>query len=133
MFFSPGLEQIDPALLAFVKCHVTSPVKWEVLRILASQNGAWIRADQLARQSHRPPVELTRAIADLAADGVVEVLPAAASDDASYRLPADEPTSVVLHRLIEAATHSQELRAIIAAHLQHVRLSGDALRSSAAA
>ena len=133
MFFSPGLEQIDPALLAFVKCHVTSPVKWEVLRILASQDGAWIRADQLARQSHRPPAELTRAIADLAADGVVEVLPAAASDDVSYRLPADEPTSVVLHRLIEAATHSQELRAIIAAHLQHARLAGGALRSSAAA
>src|SRR5438105_9063228 len=98
MFFSSGLEQIDPALLAFVNCHVTSPVKWEVLRILASQDGAWIRADQLARQSHRSPAELTRAIADLAADGVVEVLPAVltqmAPDDVSYRLPADEPTSV---------------------------------------
>ena len=105
MFFSPGLEQLDPALLAFVKCHVTSPVKWEVLRILASQDGAWIRADQLARQSHRPALELTRAIGDLASDGVVEVVPAAAPDDVSYRLPADEPTSVVLHRLIEAATN----------------------------
>jgi hypothetical protein len=133
MFFSPGLEQLDPALLAFVKCHVTSPVKWEVLRILASQDGAWIRADQLARQSHRPAPELARAIADLAADGVVEVLPAAAPEDVSYRLPADEPTSVVLHRLIEAATHSQELRAIIAAHLQRVRHSGEAIRSTAAA
>ncbi len=137
MFFSPGLEQLDPALLAFVKCHVTSPVKWEVLRILANQHGAWIRADQLARQSHRPPGELTRAIADLAADGVVELLPAvltpAAPEDVSYRLPEDEPTSVVLHRLIEAATHSQELRAIIAAHLQRVRQNGVAIRSTAAA
>jgi hypothetical protein len=133
MFFSPGLEQLDPALLAFVKCHVTSPVKWEVLRILASQDGAWIRAEQLARQSHRPPGELTREIADLIADGVVEELPAAAPEDVSYRLPVDEPTSVVLHRLIEAATHSQELRAIIAAHLQHARQAGAGLRSSAAA
>src|SRR2546421_9881170 len=98
MFFSPGLEQLDPALLAFVKCHITSPVKWEVLRILASQDGAWIRAEQLARQSHRPPGELTRELADLAADGVVEVLPSvptpvltqAAPEDVSYRLPADE-------------------------------------------
>ena len=39
MVFSPGLEQLDPALLAFVKCHVTSPVKWEVLRVLAGQDG----------------------------------------------------------------------------------------------
>src|SRR3977135_4281818 len=99
MFSSPGLEQLDPALLAFVKCHVTSSVKWEVLRVLASQDGAWVRADQIARGSHRQPCELVEAVADLAADGVVEVLPAATPGDVSYRLPADEPTSVVLHRL----------------------------------
>jgi hypothetical protein len=133
MVFSPGLEQLDPALLAFVKCHVTSPVKWEALRVLATQDGAWIRADQLARQTHRSSDELSRAIADLASDGVVEVQAAAAPEDVSYRLAADDPTSVVLHRLIDAATHSQELRAIIAAHLQHFRLQGAALRPSAAA
>jgi len=133
MFFSPGLEQLDPALLAFVKCHVTSPVKWEVLRVLASQDGAWIRAAHLARSTHRPPSELTEALADLAADGVVEVLSAGAPEDVSYRLPANEPTSIVLHRLIEAATHSLELRAIIAAHMQHVRQQGLSLRTNAAA
>jgi hypothetical protein len=133
MFFSPELEQLDPALLAFVKCHVTSPVKWEVLRVLASQDGAWIRADQLARRSHRQAPELAAAIAGLAADGVVEILPSAAPDETSYRLPADEPTSVVLHRLIEAATHSLELRGIIAAHLQHVRQQTQSLGATAAA
>jgi hypothetical protein len=133
MFLSPGLEQLDPALLAFVKCHVTSPVKWEVLRLLASQDGAWVRADQLARSTHRPRSELVQAIGDLATDGVVEVLATAAPEDVSYRLPVDEPTSVVLHRLIEAATHSQELRAIIAAHLQHVRQQARSLSTTAAA
>jgi hypothetical protein len=133
MSFSPGMEQLDPALLAFVKCHVTSPVKWEVLRVLASQDGAWMRADQLARSSHRQPCELTKAVAELAADGVVEILAAGAPDDVSYRLPADEPTSVVLHRLIESATHSLELRAIIAAHMQHVRQQTLSVRTSAAA
>ena len=133
MFYSPGLEQLDPAMLAFVKCHVTSAVKWEVLRILASQDGAWVRADQLARSSHQQPAALTQAIADLAADGVVEILESETPVDVSYRLPADEPTSVVLHRLIESATHSLELRAIIAAHLQHVRQQGASLRSIAAA
>jgi hypothetical protein len=133
MFFSPGLEQLDPALLAFVKCHVTSPVKWEVLRVLATQDGAWIRAEQLARRTHRQPSELTEALADLAADGIVGVLAAGTPEDVSYRLPVDEPTSVVLHRLIEAATHSQELRAIIAAHLQHVRQQTLGLRASTAA
>jgi len=131
MFFSPGLEQLDPALLAFVKCHVTSAVKWEVLRLLASQNGAELRAEQLVRSSHRQPSELAEALADLAADGVVEIV-RTAPEDVSYRLPADEPTSVVLHRLIEGATHSQELRAIIAAHLQHVRRQTLRLRTSTA-
>ena len=133
MFFSPELEQLDPALLAFVKCHVTSAVKWEVLRVLASQDGAWMPAERLARSSHRQPAELTQAMADLAADGVVDVLPGGTGAEVSYRLAADEPTSVVLHRLIEAATHSRELRAIIAAHLQHVRQKGGAIRSTAAA
>jgi hypothetical protein len=135
MFVSqtPGLEQLDPALLAFVKCHVTSPGKWEVLRVLASQDGAWVRAEQLARSSHRTAAEVAQAIAELAADGVVEVLQPASSQDLSYRLPADEPTSVVLRRLIDGATHSQELRAIIAAYLQHVRQQGISLRSSTAA
>jgi hypothetical protein len=133
MLFSPSLEQLDPALLAFVKCHVTSPVKWEVLRVLASQDGAWMRADRLARSSHRQAFELAKAVAELSADGVVEILTAGAPEDVSYRLPADEPTSVVLHRLIEAATHSLELRAIIAAHLQHVRQQTQSVRTSAAA
>jgi MarR family len=133
MFFSPGLEQLDPALLAFVKCHVTSPVKWEVLRVLAGQDGTWIRAEQLARRCHRQTAEITRAVGELVSDGVVEVLPAGAAEDVSYRLPGDEPTSVVLHRLIEGATHSLELRAIIAAHLQRVRQQGEALRRTAAA
>ena len=133
MFFSPGLEQLDPALLAFVKCHVTSPVKWEVLRVLASRDGAWIRAAELARSTHRQTAELTEALSDLAGDGVVEVLSAGAPEEVSYRLPAGEPTSIVLHRLIDAATHSLELRAIIAAHMQHVRQQGLSLRTTAAA
>src|SRR5438477_12550066 len=95
MFFSSGLQQLDPALLAFVKCHVTSPVKWEVLRVLANQDGAWIRAEHLARSSHRQSCELARAVADLAADGAVEILPAGTSEDVSYRLPADAATAVV--------------------------------------
>jgi hypothetical protein len=134
MFFSPGLEQLDPALLAFIKCHVTSPAKWEVLRILANQDGAWTRADALARQCHRPTAEISQPLAELVADAVVDVMPAAAPDEVSYRLASDEPTSVVLHRLIEAATHNQELRAVIAAHMQHVRLRlQTSVRSTAAA
>ncbi len=125
MFLSPSPDfddfEPDPALLAFVKCHVTSLAKWEVLRVLASHDGAWMRGEQLARSTHRQVAEVARALADLVADGVVEVEAASTLNEESYRLPVDEPTSVVLRRLIDSATHSQELRAIIAAHLQHLR------------
>ena len=134
MFFSTDVEfDRDPALLAFVKCHVTSPVKWEVMRTLANQDGAWISASQLTRRTHRQPAEVTGALQELASDGIVEVLPAGAPEEVSYRLPADEPTSVVLHRLIEVATHSLELRAIIAAHLQRLRQQATSVTPSHAA
>jgi len=141
MFLSPtpdqaGLDTVepDPALLAFVKCHITSPAKWEVLRVLADQNGAWIRDDQLVRGTHRPTQEVATALNELVADSVVDVLPASTPEEStSYRLPVDEPTTVVLRRLIDVARHSQELRAIIAAHLQHLRQQGQKLSSTAAA
>ncbi len=138
MFLSstPGLDlsEPDPALLAFVKCHITSLAKWEVLRVLAGQNGAWIPGDQLVRNTHRHVSEVIPALTELTTDGLVEVLAAtSAGEQSSYRLPVDEPTSVVLKRLIDAATHSQELRAIIAAQLQHLRQRPQELQTSTAA
>jgi hypothetical protein len=132
---TPGLDlsEPDPALLAFVKCHITSAAKWEVLRVLAGYDGTWVRGDQIARSTHRQLAEVTQALTDLASDGVVEAIPAASADQVSYRLHPDEPTSVVLRRLIDSATHSQELRAIIAAHLQHLRQQSQTLRTRSAA
>lgn len=133
MFFSPDLE-LDPALIAFVKCHVTSPVKWELMRTLVNQDGAWLSAAELACRTHRQPPEVACALKELASDGIVESFQATAPEEISYRLTADEPTSVVLRRLIDVATHSQGLRAIIAAHLQHARHQAQSgTRSSAAA
>jgi DNA-binding IclR family transcriptional regulator len=127
MFFSTGLDHVDPALLAFVKCHVTSPLKWETLRVLAAQDGTWFNLEALARAVHKSPPELTSALRELLSEGVVEECPE------GYRLPPHEPTSVVLRRLIETATHSQELRSIIVANLQQSRLRTSISPSPAAA
>lgn len=124
MLFSSGLESLDPALIAFIKCHVTSAARWEVLRLLAGRNGEWLSSDELARHAHVRAHELTAALANLVDDGLVEWRQASTASTAGtavYRLPVGEPTSVVLQRLIQTATHSQELRAIIAAHLQRMR------------
>jgi hypothetical protein len=113
--FAPlsGSEELDPALLAFIKCHVTSPLKWEALRVLASREGEWLGVNELSRVLHR---DATAAIDELSREGVIEQ-----GADASYRLPPSEPTTVVLRRLIAAATHNQQLRAVIANHLLRSR------------
>ena len=122
----PGTEGIDPAILAFVKCHVTSPLKWEALRTLASHSGSWVRVDQLAREAHKNLAALRLVMAELAAEGVVDVLEPAES----YRLPEDEPTTVVLQRLIEAARHNQDLREIIVANFLQVRRGGSSIAAA---
>jgi DNA-binding GntR family transcriptional regulator len=95
---------------------VTSPLKWEALRVMASREGEWLRADELARALHKDQRLVTAALGDLSREGVIDEGP-----DASYRLPASEPTTVVLRRLIAAATHNQQLRAVIANHLLRSR------------
>ena len=110
---SGSSDELDPALLAFVKCHVTSPLKWETLRVLASREGEWLRADDLSRALHR---DVRAALGELSQEGVIEEGP-----EATYRLSPSEPTTVVLRRLIAAATHNQQLRAVIANYLLRSR------------
>jgi DNA-binding IclR family transcriptional regulator len=116
---APGTD-LDPALLAFIKCHVTSALKWEALRLLAAREDTWVGADDIARATQRSRADVEAAVEDLVRQGVVERAPAGGS---GYRLRASEPTSVVLHRLIQRATHSLELRSIIAAHLYASRVA----------
>lgn len=106
----------DPALLAFIKCHVTSLPKWNVLRSLCAQPGQWLDATIVSRQQGRESEELARALADLAAEGVVEHLEGL-DGRALYRLNAEDPSTNVLRRLVVAVSHSLELRQILAANL----------------
>jgi hypothetical protein len=102
-------------LLAFVKCHITSFVKWDVLRALAEQTGSWTDSSSLARDMARPMPKVDEALAELRAEGLVESL--GPIDERVYRLNTDEPTTVVLKRLIAKVTRSQELRRIVVAHI----------------
>ncbi len=108
-------SDFDPALLAFVKCHITSFVKWDVLRALSDRVGFWAELSQLARDTHRPPEKIREALDDLVREGIVEQ--AGAADGPIYRLVAGEPTTVVVLRLISRATRSQALRQIVVAHI----------------
>lgn len=113
---APGSD-LDPALLAFLKCHVTSTLRWEALRVMEEQEGRWLGPEDLARQLRRDRSSIERLMRELARDGLVDELRSGDPDDTSYRLPRDEPTTLVLRRLMRRSLSSADLRGLIAAHL----------------
>lgn len=107
--------EFDPALLAFVKCHITSFVKWDVLRALSEGVGFWTEPTALARELNRPVCKVREAVEELSAEGIVEV--SGTPDEPVYRLREGEPTTVVVNRLVSRVTRSQDLRRIVVAHI----------------
>ena len=107
--------ELDPALLAFVKCHITSFVKWDVLRALSDHIGYWMDPGALARELNRPVDRIGEALDELSHEGIVEVV--GPRGQQLYRLSDGEPTTVVVNRLMTRATRSQELRRIVVAHI----------------
>ena len=110
-------SELDPALLAFVKCHITSFVKWDVLRSLSDGVGFWTDPSLLAHELNRPVEKVRDALNELSQEGIVEV--SGSRDEPVYRMSDGEPTTVVVNRLMTRATRSQELRRIVVAHILH--------------
>ena len=108
-------SELDPALLAFVKCHITSFVKWDVLRSLSDGVGFWTEPSVLARELNRPTEKVASALDELSREGIVEI--AGPEDQPVYRMREGEPTTVVVNRLMTRATRSQDLRRIVVAHI----------------
>lgn len=108
-------SELDPALLAFVKCHITSFVKWDVLRSLSDGVGFWTDPSLLARELNRPVEKVRDALDELSREGIVEV--SGTQDEPVYRMRDGEPTTVVVNRLMTRATRSQELRRIVVNHI----------------
>jgi hypothetical protein len=110
-------SELDPALLAFVKCHITSFVKWDVLRSLSDGVGFWTDPSLLAHELNRPVEKVRDALNELSQEGIVEM--SGTRDEPVYRMSDGEPTTVVVNRLMTRATRSQELRRIVVAHILH--------------
>lgn len=108
-------SELDPALLAFVKCHISSFVKWDILRSLSEHVGFWTEASALARELNRPIEKVREALDELTDEDIVEAT--GTRSERVFRLSEGEPTTVVISRLMARATRSQELRRIVVAHI----------------
>jgi hypothetical protein len=111
-----GQADHDPAMLAFVKCHLTSFLRWDLLRLMVLHGAHWTDAAEAAREVHKPPAAVEAELAELQREGLLEARPAS-SGAVAYRMDPLEPTTRVVERLVLAATRSQELRQIIVARV----------------
>ena len=114
-----GLAEHDPAFLAFIKCHLTSIARWNILRVLSEDPGYRWSVDEVARQAHGSGDGTRRSLDALVTEGVVERYDG--PDGSSYALDGAEPTARMLARLQTEAGRNHGLRQIIVARM----LAGD--------
>ena len=65
-------DECDPALVAFIKCHLTSMVRWNILRVLSEDPGYQWPTDEVARLAHGSDDVTRRSLEGLADEGLVE-------------------------------------------------------------
>jgi hypothetical protein len=110
-----GQPERDPALLAFIKCHLTSMTRWNILRVLSQDPGYHWSVDEVARQAHGSGAGTRRSLEELATEGLVERYDG--PDGPSYALDGAGPTARVLARLQIEAGRNHGLRQIIVARM----------------
>jgi hypothetical protein len=105
----------DPALLAFVKCHLSSFARWDLLRVLAPASGRWVDQRTVEQSLHKPAATLAPVLDELVAEGILEERVDAGL--VSYRLSPEDPSTRVIERLIATAAHDQALRQLVVARI----------------
>jgi hypothetical protein len=105
----------DPALLAFVKCHLSSFVRWDILRALAPASGSWVEQNAIVHSLHKPAATLAPVLDELVDEGILEER--VEGGNVSYRLSPEDPTTRVIERLITTAAHDQALRQLVVARI----------------
>ena len=110
-----GRAERDPALLAFIKCHLTSMARWNILRVLSEDPGYQWPPDEVARLAHGSGDATRRSLEALADEGLVERHDG--PDGPFYALEGTGPTARLLARLQIEAARNHGLRQIIVARM----------------
>jgi hypothetical protein len=113
---TPSRTGQDRALLAFVKCHLTSFLRWDLLRLMSDAEGRWFDSAELARQLQKPLPSVEATLLELETEDLVEVS-RGPDGAAAYRMDPLGPTARVVERLVLSARRSQEWRQLIIARV----------------
>jgi len=107
--------ECDPALLAFIKCHLTSMARWNILRVLSEDPDYQWPLGEIARLAYGTGDATRGSLEALADEGLIERQDG--PDGPSYALEGTGSTARLLARLHSEAARNHSLRQIIVARM----------------
>jgi hypothetical protein len=95
------MEEMDPGVLTFIKEHIRSFTRWDVIRFLYENPHTEDTAENLARFVGRSPDVIVGEASELAAEGILQIETVA--EQTVYRLTTDVALRQRIADLVEAA------------------------------
>jgi hypothetical protein len=95
------MEEMDPSVLTFIKEHISSFTRWDVIRFLHENPNTEDTAENLARFVGRAPPVIVCETQEMAEEGILEA--DTTTGQTIYRLTTDAQLCELIGSLVEAA------------------------------
>jgi hypothetical protein len=95
------MEEMDPDVLVFIKEHISSFTRWDVIRFLHENPNTEDTAENLARFVGRAPHVIAGETREMAEEGILQA--ETTSGHTIYRLTTDAQIRQLIADLVEAA------------------------------
>jgi DNA-binding MarR family transcriptional regulator len=95
------MDEMDPSMLSFIRKHITSFTRWDVIRFLYENPNTEDTAESLARFVGRASHVIAGETQQMNEEGILEA--GTMGERTVYRLTADEDTRQLIASLVEAA------------------------------
>ncbi|MBN1641859.1 MAG: winged helix-turn-helix transcriptional regulator [Anaerolineae bacterium] len=97
---SDTMEEMDPRVLEFIKSHITTFPRWDIIRFLHENPGTQDTAENLARYVGRAPQVIAHEARKLESEGIFES--ETQQTHTVYRLAEDPELRQLIAALVEA-------------------------------
>jgi hypothetical protein len=108
------MEEMDPRVLAFIKEHISSFTRWDVIRFLHENPNTEDTAENLARFVGRASPVIVGETQEMAEEGILEA--DTTTGQTIYRLTTDAQLRELIDNLVEAA-HDRTFRMKLVYHI----------------
>ena len=95
------MDEMKPDVLAFIKEHIVSFTRWDLIRLFHENPNIWDTAENLARYVGRRVEKVTEELGPMVAEGILSQ--SLQNDDVVYSLTQEADTLHIVGRLVEAS------------------------------